>query len=83
MIYLYAGHSSIKGQNNYDPGAVSNGVTEAELTTYASDRGITIATVDKTTLLIKAMDYIEVQLFKGVKTVSTQALQFSRVLCST
>lgn len=33
MIYLFAGHSSAKGQPNYDPGAVSNGVTEADLTT--------------------------------------------------
>lgn len=56
--------------------------TEAELTTYATDRGITITAADKTVLLIKAMDYLEVNLYKGYKTVSTQALQFPRVLCA-
>lgn len=57
-------------------------ITEAELTTYATDRGITIATADKTTLIAKSMDYMEIQLYKGYKTVSTQALQFPRVLCA-
>lgn len=55
-------------------------VTEAELTTYATDRGVTI-TADTAVLLIKAMDWLEVQQFKGTKTVSTQLLQFPRILC--
>jgi len=64
----------IVGTNSY--------VTETELTTYATDRGITISAADKAVLLIKAMDYLEVQKYKGYKTVSTQALQFPRVLCA-
>lgn len=62
----------IVGTNSY--------VTEAELTTYATDRGITI-TANTAVLLIKAMDWLEVQLFKGSKTVYNQPLQFPRVLC--
>lgn len=57
-------------------------VTEAELTTYATDRGVTIAAADKSVLLIKAMDFLEVQRWTGYKTVSTQALQWPRVLCA-
>jgi hypothetical protein len=67
--------SIVVGTNSY--------VTVAELETYAIDRGITIAATDKSVLLIKAMDFMEVQKYKGYKTVSTQALQFPRVLCST
>lgn len=63
----------IVGTNSY--------VTEAELTTYASDRGITIAATDKTVLLIKAMDYLESRCFIGTKTVYNQPLQFPRILC--
>lgn len=58
-------------------------ITEAELTTYATDRGITIATADKSILIAKSMDYLEIQNYRGYKTVSTQALQFPRVLCAT
>lgn len=57
-------------------------VTEAELTTYATDRGITITALDKTVLLIKAMDYIETRIYIGTKTVYNQPLQFPRTLCS-
>ena len=56
--------------------------TEAELATYASDRGITIVEVDTTILLIKAMDYIETRNFIGAKTETTQALQWPREVCS-
>lgn len=31
MIYLLAGHTASKNSPNYDPGAVSNGVSEADL----------------------------------------------------
>lgn len=55
-------------------------VTEAELATYASDRGVTIA-ADKTVLLIKAMDYLEAREFIGQKTDYTQALQWPRIVC--
>ena len=58
--------------------------TIAELDTYCTDRGITLtAATDeaKSILLIKAMDFLEVQKYKGVKTVSTQSLQFPRVIC--
>jgi len=64
----------IVGTNSY--------VTVAELETYASDRGITITASDKTVLLIKAMDYIETRNYISYKTVSTQALEFPRYLCS-
>jgi len=51
--------------------------TEAELTTYATDRGITL-TGAPDVLLIKAMDWLEVQPFSGSKTDHTQDLQFPR-----
>ena len=55
-------------------------VSEAEFTAYATtDRGITISGT-KAVLLIKAMDWLEVQPFRGFRAVSTQALQFPRVL---
>lgn len=62
--------------------------TESGLTSFATARGITIVlptgstqTLDeyKTTLLIKSMDYVEVQNFKGMKTLPTQPLQFPRI----
>lgn len=59
----------VVGTNSY--------VTEAELTTYADDRGVTL-TADASVLLIKAMDYIEGQEYKGYKTVDTQALAWPR-----
>lgn len=31
MIFLLAGHSAVKGTENYDPGAIANGHTEADL----------------------------------------------------
>lgn len=56
-------------------------VTEAELTTYATDRGETI-TGDLSVLLIKAMDYIETRRYIGVKTDFDQALQWPREVCT-
>jgi hypothetical protein len=53
-------------------------VTEAELQTYADDRGITIAAADLSVLLIQAMDYIETRAFKGSKTDPSQALEWPR-----
>ena len=52
-------------------------VSDAELSTYAADRGITLTgTVSQ--LLIKAMDYIESQAFIGYKSIETQPLQWPR-----
>jgi len=58
------------------PGANSY-VTEAELTTYAADRGITL-TAATDVLLIKAMDYIESLSFIGDKHKEAQPLQWPR-----
>ena len=52
-------------------------ISEAGLTTYATDRGITL-TGDAAVLLIQAMDYIEQQPFKGYKLTDDQALQWPR-----
>lgn len=52
--------------------------SEAELTAYATARGVTIAGTEAI-LLIQAMDYIESQDFKGDKYSSTQALQWPRI----
>lgn len=52
-------------------------VSEADLSTYASDRGITI-TGTPAVLLIQAMDYVESQMFIGTKETDTQPLQWPR-----
>ena len=52
-------------------------ISAADLDTYATDRGVTIAGT-KEILLIQAMDYIEAQNFKGVKGTDAQALQWPR-----
>jgi hypothetical protein len=52
-------------------------VSEAELTTYATDRGVTISGTNAV-LLIQSMDYIESQDFKGYKYTEEQALQWPR-----
>lgn len=54
-------------------------ITVAELQAYAADRGITL-TGDVTILIARSMDYIESRKYIGYKTVSTQALQFPRVI---
>lgn len=60
----------VVGTNSY--------VTEAQLDTYAADRGITIEAADKSILLINAMDYIETRPYAGTKTDPEQALEFPR-----
>lgn len=52
-------------------------VSEAELSTYATDRGVTIVGT-AAVLLIQAMDYIEAQPYKGIKGSDAQALQWPR-----
>jgi len=51
--------------------------TEAELSTYATARGVTISG-DSEALLIQGMDYIEEQRYIGVKASDGQALQWPR-----
>lgn len=57
------------GENSY--------VTEAELTAYATDRGVTL-TGASDMLLIQAMDYIETRVYQGTKTDEAQALEWPR-----
>lgn len=52
-------------------------VSEADLTTYATDRGITIAGTEAD-LIIQAMDYLESKNFIGDKSTKEQALQWPR-----
>ena len=52
-------------------------ISEAELSAYATDRGITV-TGTAAVLLIKAMDYLESMDFKGRKRTQEQALQWPR-----
>lgn len=57
------------GTNSYN--------TQAELTTYATDRDITLTgTAD--VLLIQAMDWLELRSFKGAKTDPAQSLEWPR-----
>lgn len=59
----------VAGANSY--------ASDAELTTYATDRGITI-TGTNAVLLLQAMDYIEQKNFKGNKGTDAQPLQWPR-----
>lgn len=52
--------------------------SEAELSTYATDRGVTISGT-AAVLLIQSMDWIETRLFAGDKYSEAQALQWPRV----
>jgi len=61
--------SIVTGANSY--------VSEADLTTYATARGITLTT-DAEQLLIRAMDYIESLSYKGDKFTRDQPLQWPR-----
>ena len=56
-------------------------VTVAEFEEYALKRDITIVSANREVLLIKSMDYIEVQPYKSCKTDLSQPLQFPRILC--
>lgn len=61
--------SGVAGANSY--------VTEAELLAYAVDRDVTLSGTPSV-LLIKAMDYLEQQNFKGEKNSNTQPLVWPR-----
>ena len=52
-------------------------VSEADLATYAGDRGVTL-TGTAAVLLIQAMDYLESKNFNGTKSNIDQALQWPR-----
>lgn len=60
----------VTGANSY--------VTTTELSTYATDRGVTISGTNAV-LLIEAMDYIESLDFKGEKWTQDQPLVWPRV----
>lgn len=62
--------SIIVGTNSY--------VDQTYLLEYATDRGITIIESNTAILLIKAMDWVEIQTYKYQKYQSDQALQFPR-----
>ena len=51
--------------------------SEAELTAYATARGLTIAG-DETVLLTKAMDWLEGYAFVGAKQINSQPLKWPR-----
>lgn len=57
-------------------------VTEAELSEYALQRGITISG-DTEILLIKAMDFLEIKKYKGSKTSISQTLEWPRTVTYT
>jgi hypothetical protein len=59
----------VSGANSY--------VSEADLTSFATSRGVTLSG-DEEELLIKAMDYIESLSYRGVKKTRDQGLQWPR-----
>lgn len=69
MAIIVEDGSIVSGANSY--------VSEAELTAYATARGLTL-TSGAEQLLISAMDWVEVQSFKGTKSTSGQPLQWPR-----
>lgn len=69
MTIIVEDGTIVTGANSY--------VSEAELTTYATARGVTLSG-DTEELLIRAMDYIEAQCFIGLKLTEDQPLQWPR-----
>ena len=69
MAIVVEDGSIVTGANSY--------ITEAELTAYATARGVTL-TGNTEQLLIESMDYIESQNFKGIKSTEGQPLQWPR-----
>ena len=57
--------------------AIIGYVEETDFTAYATARGITLLLSESVTLTL-ALDYIEVQMYKGDKTEESQALAFPR-----
>ncbi len=71
MAIIVEDGSIVVGANSY--------VSEAELTTYASTRGITITAGDREKWLTLAMDYLESLNFIGTQFTIDQALQWPRI----
>jgi hypothetical protein len=70
MAIIIEDGSKVAGANSY--------ATEAQLSTYATDRGVTVSgTV--AVLLIQAMDALEDKNFIGTKANDDQALQWPRL----
>lgn len=69
MTIVVENGSQVPGANSY--------VSEAELTDYATSRGVTL-TASAEVLLLNAMDYIESLNFIGVKASLDQPLQWPR-----
>lgn len=69
MAIIVEDGTTVSGANSY--------VSEAELTAYATARGVTL-TLGTEQLLVRAMDYIESLEYKGIKLSSTQGLQWPR-----
>lgn len=70
MAIIIEDGSNVTGANSY--------ATEAQLATYATDRGVTV-TGTAAVLLIKAMDALEAKNFIGSKANFDQALQWPRL----
>ena len=62
--------SIVSGANSY--------VSAADLTTYGTDRGVTISATNPEDLLIEAMDYIESLDFIGLQYTEDQSLVWPR-----
>ena len=69
MAIIVESGTIVAGANSY--------VSEAELTSYATARGVTLTGTPES-LLIKAMDYVETQPFIGTKLTRDQPLQWPR-----
>jgi len=69
MAIIVEDGSIVAGSNSY--------ITEAELTAYASDRGVTIAGTPAE-LILKATDYLETLSYKGNRYTKEQSLQWPR-----
>lgn len=70
MAIIIEDGSNVAGANSY--------ATEAQLATYATDRGVTVSGT-ASVLLIKAMDALENKNFVGSKANFNQALQWPRL----
>lgn len=69
MAIVVEDGSIVAGANSY--------VSEAELTAYATQRGVTLTGTEES-LLIKAMDYLETLDYIGEKKTADQPLQWPR-----
>lgn len=72
MAIIIEDGSIVAGANSY--------VTIDETRTYAAARGTTLSAVDAEVeeLIVRSMDYIESQSFKGIKLTQDQPLQWPR-----